>query len=446
MAGAKDISQLGGQLQREWKKLQLAVVEPLKGAASAAAYEVRGGGAPPFPDDAAAAAAAAAVSPDSERKGETNNPEPSPSTTVVVGAVAAMGATERQEEAGGCQQGQRTEEKDVVDGAEEKEEAATTAALLRALGVGSPRGVLISGPPGTGKTALALSLARACAPFGVRFLSVSCNALVKAEVGSSEKALAEVFAAARRAAPCLVLLDQVEVIAGCRKVPAAGGGDSSSSSSTENTMDRLLSLLLVEVDGVLTGTGGSGGGGDGSFMSMGGLSGGGGGGGAGSRNDGSGDATVVLIATTQDASAVEPALLRPGRLDQHVHLSDRPDRADRADILNRLLTQIPLDLDDRPHYGGKHLPPIYPPSQDAHEGGGLEGAVCEPESRRDTPVETTEKGGSEAFVSWLAEATEGLSAAALESLCQEAAIECLRHDIRSLGVRQQHFKVALGAH
>eukprot|EP00613_Pedinella_sp_CCMP2098_P069747 CAMPEP_0171919172 /NCGR_PEP_ID=MMETSP0993-20121228/17820_1 /TAXON_ID=483369 /ORGANISM="non described non described, Strain CCMP2098" /LENGTH=745 /DNA_ID=CAMNT_0012555725 /DNA_START=74 /DNA_END=2311 /DNA_ORIENTATION=- len=402
ISGSKDISQLGGALQREWRRLDLAVVGPLKAAAAAAGAESR-------------------VTHHHHHRRRNDG---------------------RQKSVGGGGVGVRS-----VSGGGGDQQRNSMAALLRSLGISSPRGVLISGPPGAGKTALALALARACAPNGVRFLNVSCNSLVRAEIGSSEKALASVFSAARRASPCLVLLDQVEIIAGRRNVPAAGGGGDSggdASSSTENTMDRLLSLLLVEVDGVLTGSSASSGcGGGGDFLS------------ATSSpepvsSSGGGGATVVLIGTTQDRSTVEPALLRPGRLDQHICLSCQPDLADRKDILGRLLASIPLELGEF-RTSSDHLsagaplphPPLPRPLYTNTElEGSKKSAFCTEEETHRIPNNTG--GAFEAFVAWLAEATEALSGAALERLCQEAAIECLRQDIRAQGVRREYFEVALG--
>jgi SpoVK/Ycf46/Vps4 family AAA+-type ATPase len=338
--GSKEIISLGGQLQREWSRLEVSVVAPLAAAAAAHAG----------------------------RSGTRSNPS---STLRSNSENSGVDKTQWR----------------CMD---------PTAALLGALGVGSPRGVLIAGPPGTGKTALALATARAVVPLGVRFLSVGCNSLVRAEVGSSEKALASVFASARRASPCLVLLDQIDVIAGRRRVAGVGGGDASSSSSTENTMDRLLSLLLVEMDGVLT-----------------------------TAVGGGVNGVVVLIATTQDASLLEPALLRPGRLDQHILLSPSPSLTDRADILRRLLSTMPLDLED----GGKGLDSV-----------ALVAPAPGPHSES-TPQTATDE--FESLVAWLAHSTQGMAGAELEQLCQEAAIECLRCSASALGVRKEHFSVAL---
>jgi SpoVK/Ycf46/Vps4 family AAA+-type ATPase len=119
-------------------------------------------------------------------------------------------------------------------------------------------------------------------------------------------------------------------------------------------MDRILSLLLVEIDGALTEQPGA----------------------NGSRRGG-----MVILGTTHDLSLVEPALLRPGRLDQHMELN-LPNAVGRADILAKLLADIPLECD--------------------------------------------EEEGRAAVLATLNHSTSGYSGAELERLCQEAAVACLR--------------------
>ena len=283
--------------------------------------------------------------------------------------------------------------------------------VLASLGCGAPRGVVLHGPPGCGKTSLARALAADLAPRGVKFLNVSCTGLVRAEVGSSERALAEVFAAARRAAPCLLLLDQIEVIAGRRQDPSSSSGDGGSGGgagggggSAENTMDRILSLLLVEIDGTLTEP----------------NSGGGGGGG--------GNGAVVVMAATGDICLVEPALLRPGRLDQHIELR-LPDEAGRREILTALLEAMPLDL------GGERR------GSELSDGGGAVGEAPPATAVAVIPsvlsAAATEAGNGGGFASaeelrrWVARETPGWSGADLERLCQEAAMACLRRTLPS---------------
>jgi SpoVK/Ycf46/Vps4 family AAA+-type ATPase len=143
--------------------------------------------------------------------------------------------------------------------------------------------VLLAGEPGSGKSALALHCARHAAMLlpSMKLMEVTCTSLVHKEVGASEQAIQHLFAAARRAAPAIVLMDGIETIAATR------GNDS----TTEGTMDRILSTLLIELDGIDSCGGGS--------MVSG----------------------IAVIGITRDASWIDPALKRPGRFDRVLHVS-----------------------------------------------------------------------------------------------------------------------------
>ena len=134
-------------------------------------------------------------------------------------------------------------------------------------------GVLLSGPSGCGKTSLAHETARFAISNDprVKLVSVSCTSIVHKEVGGSEKALHQLFVVVRQAAPCIVLLEDIETIAAVR------GNDN----TTEGTMDRLLSTLLVELDGL---------------------------------ESQSGSSPFAVIGTTHNHLWIDPALKRPGRL------------------------------------------------------------------------------------------------------------------------------------
>jgi len=148
-------------------------------------------------------------------------------------------------------------------------------------------GALICGPPGSGKSAIALHCARYAATLlpSVKVLDVSCTSLIHKEVGGSERAVHHLFDAVKRAAPCIVMMDGIENVAAVR------GNDATS----EGTMDRVLSTLLVEMDGVDT------------HRST-----------KNNANDHEGG--IAVIGITQDASWVDPALQRPGRLDKVIEL------------------------------------------------------------------------------------------------------------------------------
>jgi SpoVK/Ycf46/Vps4 family AAA+-type ATPase len=167
------------------------------------------------------------------------------------------------------------------------------AAALAAAGARPPRGVLLYGPPGCSKTLLARA---AAAEARVNFLSVRGGELLSAYVGASERAVAALFRRARASAPALVFFDEVDALAGDR----GGGGGGSGSGS------RAVSQLLVEMDGCQPSLG------------------------------------VVVLAATNRPDRVDPALLRPGRLDLLLHVRP-PSAQERAEILRLKLRRTPLE-------------------------------------------------------------------------------------------------------
>ncbi len=154
------------------------------------------------------------------------------------------------------------------------------APLFEATDTDPPAGVLLYGPPGTGKTLLARALA---GESDVNFVSVAGPELLDKYVGESEKAVREVFDRARRAAPAIVFLDEIDAIAGTR-------GESSEAT------ERVVSQLLTELDGLAD------------------------------------NPNLVVLAATNRREALDPALLRPGRLESHVEVPT-PDREARREIL-----------------------------------------------------------------------------------------------------------------
>lgn len=167
-------------------------------------------------------------------------------------------------------------------------------------------GVLITGSPGVGKSAIAYHCAAMAARTEptLRLIDVSCTSLVSKEVGSSEKNISRLFKTARAASPCIILLDGIENIAPVR------GNDN----TTEGTMDRLLSTLLTEMDGVMSGL------------------------------DASSTQGIGIIGITHNpATWIDPALLRPGRLEKCIHL-DFPDISTRKEIFMREINDINIDF------------------------------------------------------------------------------------------------------
>jgi transitional endoplasmic reticulum ATPase len=165
------------------------------------------------------------------------------------------------------------------------------------LGVQPPRGVLLYGPPGCGKT----FLVKAIAGTGkANVLSVKGAELLSKWVGESERAVRELFRRAREASPTLVFLDEVDALAPVRGQAGDGG-----------TTDRVVASLLTELDGVEA-----------------------------LRN-------VVVIGATNRPDLVDPALLRPGRLERLVYVPP-PDADARGEILRAAAKDVPLAPDVDP--------------------------------------------------------------------------------------------------
>ncbi len=177
----------------------------------------------------------------------------------------------------------------------------TYAPLFDAARTDPPTGVLLHGPPGTGKTLLARAIA---GESGVNFVEVAGPELLDRYVGESEKAVREVFERARQAAPAIVFFDEIDAVATDRD--GGAGGDS-------GVGERVVSQLLTELDRV------------------------------------SDHPNLIVVAATNRKAALDPALLRPGRLESHVHVPD-PDEPARREILDVHLDGRPLaddvDRDD----------------------------------------------------------------------------------------------------
>ncbi|MGC4818018.1 AAA family ATPase [Micromonospora sp. DT63] len=191
---------------------------------------------------------------------------------------------------------------DDVGGLDEVKQTLTESVLwpltypdtFARLGVQPPRGVLLYGPPGCGKTYLVTALAGSGR---ANVLSVKGAELLSKWVGESERAVRELFRRAREAAPTLIFLDEVDALAPVRGQATDGG-----------TTDRVVAALLTELDGVET-----------------------------LRN-------VVVVGATNRPDLVDPALLRPGRLGRLVYVPP-PDGPARAEILRAAARHVPLAPD-----------------------------------------------------------------------------------------------------
>jgi transitional endoplasmic reticulum ATPase len=199
----------------------------------------------------------------------------------------------------------------------------TYGALFEAAATDPPAGVLLHGPPGTGKTLLARALA---GESDVNFISVAGPELLDRYVGESEKAVREVFARARQAAPAIIFFDEIDAIAG-------GRGES------HEVTERVVSQLLTELDGLAD------------------------------------NPNLMVLAATNRRDAIDPAILRPGRIESHVEVP-APDEAARRAIF------------------GVHT--------------------------RDKPV------AEDLDLDTLAAETEGYAGADIEALCREASMRAIR--------------------
>lgn len=167
----------------------------------------------------------------------------------------------------------------------------------RKMGAKMPRGVLLAGPPGTGKTLLARAVAGEA---GVPFFSASASEFIEMIVGVGASRVRELFAEARKVAPSIIFIDEIDTIGRAR----AGGSGMGGHDEREQTLNQIL----TEMDGF------------------------------------SGSEGVIVIAATNRADILDPALTRPGRFDRVVTVSP-PDRGGRAAILEIHTRGIPLAPD-----------------------------------------------------------------------------------------------------
>lgn len=167
----------------------------------------------------------------------------------------------------------------------------------RKMGAKMPRGVLLSGPPGTGKTLLARAVAGEA---GVPFFSASASEFIEMIVGVGASRVRELFAEARKVAPSIIFIDEIDTIGRAR-----GGG---SGMGGHDEREQTLNQILTEMDGF------------------------------------SGSEGVIVIAATNRADVLDPALTRPGRFDRVVVVSP-PDRGGREAILEIHTRRIPLAKD-----------------------------------------------------------------------------------------------------
>ena len=202
----------------------------------------------------------------------------------------------------GSESARKTTFADVAGADEEKEELAEIVDFLRdpqrfvELGARIPKGVRLVGPPGTGKTLLARAVAGEA---GVEFLSISGSDFVEMYVGVGASRVRDLFEQAKKVAPCIIFIDEIDAVGRQRGTGLGGGHDE---------REQTLNQLLVEMDGFGT-------------------------------NDG-----VVVLAATNRADILDPALLRPSRFDRQIYVG-YPDIKGREDVLKIHTANKPLAED-----------------------------------------------------------------------------------------------------
>ncbi|NEV63608.1 ATP-dependent zinc metalloprotease FtsH [Thiorhodococcus minor] len=192
--------------------------------------------------------------------------------------------------------------RDVAGVEEAKEEVAELVDFLKSpqkfsnLGGRIPRGVLMVGPPGTGKTLLARAIAGEAK---VPFFSISGSDFVEMFVGVGASRVRDLFEQAKKSAPCIIFIDEIDAVGRKRGAGLGGGHDE---------REQTLNQLLVEMDGF------------------------------------QGNEGIIVIAATNRADVLDPALLRPGRFDRQVVVG-LPDLAGRAAILEVHMRKVPIAND-----------------------------------------------------------------------------------------------------
>ncbi|CAG8744399.1 14687_t:CDS:10, partial [Dentiscutata erythropus] len=223
-------------------------------------------------------------------------------------------------------------------------------------GISPPRGILVYGPPGVGKTMLSCAIA---AETGINFIFVESSHIRSKIVGESENNISRMFAQAKANSPCVLFIDQIEILASIR----------GTSATSENTEDRIVTSFLTEMDGIFTSR---------------------------NRKEPEVDILVItgkvlnqLISTTNRPEIIDSALLRPGRLDQHIYIPP-PNSEQRSSILKGKLQKMPTNI-------------------------------------------TNDQ------LSYLVQDTDGFSGADLDSLCREAALISIRENIDNERITYSHF-------
>jgi len=278
--------------------------------------------------------------------------------------------------------------------------------LFKTLNIKPPKGILLYGPPGTGKTLLAKAVANEA---NANFISVKGPELLSKWVGESEKHVREMFRKARQVAPCIIFFDEIDALA-----PRRGMGADS------HVTERVVSQLLTELDGLEE------------------------------LKD------VVVIAATNRPDIIDPALLRPGRIERHIYIPP-PDKEARKEIFKIHLRGKPLGYDAEDVK--KAIEELKKELKDEEKLKALEKVKPEEFDIEKVPKEIRldlESKLKDIIVTWLAEKTDGYSGADIEAVCREAGMLAIREAIKpgmsreevkeivkKIRIAREHFKKAL---
>ncbi|MBD3163991.1 CDC48 family AAA ATPase [Candidatus Woesearchaeota archaeon] len=248
------------------------------------------------------------------------------------------------------------------------------------MGIKPPKGVLLYGAPGTGKTLLAKAVA---AESNSNFIRVKGPELLSKWVGESEKAVREIFKKARQTAPTIIFFDEIDSLAPRRGM-----------SGESHVAERVVNQLLTEIDGLEE------------------------------MHD------VVIIAATNRPDIVDPALLRPGRFDR-VILVPAPDEKSRLEIFKVHTKDMPLQVtkDEK---------------KKINEQKNLLELASKIFGEEKKYKEIYEKmPDKDKLLFYLAAKTQGYAGADIENLCREAAIIALRKDLKAKEVTMENFEEAM---
>jgi len=271
------------------------------------------------------------------------------------------------------------------------------------MGITPPRGILLYGPPGCGKTLLAKAVATESK---ANFISVKGPELFSKWVGESEKKVRELFRRARQVAPSIIFFDEIDAM-----VPRRGLGYG------EQVTEKIVSQMLTELSGLED------------------------------LHD------VVVIAATNRPDMLDPALLRPGRFDRHI-LVPSPDEKARLKILEVHTKNIPIfsTINDE---AIKEINKLKTPKTKTQ----IEAVIKKLQKTKDhaeiqsiiKEIKKTDERLSEKvklalirpLLEKMAKQTEGYSGADLDAVCREAAMSSLREDKEAKEVKAKHFEKAL---